>query len=98
MLCSPTGAKTTPNDCSQRCSCLPRASLPHREGPSLEDYDKHLLWVGQGVGPSIVSDGDEALLNVNVGCAILAHRPKLYQVALWGKFLQDWTRFACANS
>jgi hypothetical protein len=30
-----------------------------------------------------VVDGDEALLNVDVWCAVLAHGAQLHQVAVW---------------
>ena len=42
-----------------------------------------LLGERQGVGSALVVDGDEALLNVNVGGAVLSHCPQLHQVALW---------------
>ena len=32
-----------------------------------------LLWEGQGVGTALVVDGDEALLNIDVGGAIFSH-------------------------
>ena len=44
--------------------------------------DKDLFWEGQGVGASLVVDGDEALLDVNVGGTILAHGAQLDKVAL----------------
>ena len=48
----------------------------------------HLLGVGQGVGAAIVGDGDVALLNVDVGCPVLAHRAQLDQVAVRLELLQ----------
>ena len=42
-----------------------------------------LFGEGQGVSAALVVDGDEALLDVNVGGAILAHGAQLHQVALW---------------
>jgi hypothetical protein len=42
----------------------------------------HLLGVGERVGAAVVVDGDETLLDVDVGRAILAHRPELDQVAV----------------
>ncbi len=47
-----------------------------------------LLGVGEGVGAAVVGNGDVALLNVNVGRAILAHRPQLHQVAVWLELLR----------
>mmetsp|Transcript_12276 Transcript_12276/g.26479 ORF Transcript_12276/g.26479 Transcript_12276/m.26479 type:complete len:333 (-) Transcript_12276:430-1428(-) len=41
-----------------------------------------LLGVGQGVGASVVCDGDEALLDVDVGGAVLAHGAELHEVAV----------------
>ena len=45
--------------------------------------DLYLFGEGQGVGAALVVDGDEALLNVNIGSAVLAHGAQLHQVALW---------------
>lgn len=41
-----------------------------------------LFGEGQGVGAALVVDGNEALLDVNVGGAVLAHGAQLHQVAL----------------
>jgi len=41
-----------------------------------------LLGVRQCISASIVVNGYEALLNVNVGCAVLAHGAQLHQVAV----------------
>jgi hypothetical protein len=51
------------------------------EGESLQSL-ADLLGVGEGVSAAVVGDGDVALLNVNVGRAILTHRPQLHQVAV----------------
>ena len=47
-----------------------------------------LLGVGQRVGAAVVRDGDVALLDVDVGRAVLAHRAQLHQVALRRKLLR----------
>ena len=42
----------------------------------------HLLGVWKGVSAAVVGDGEEALLDVNVGGPILAHGAQLDQVAV----------------
>mmetsp|Transcript_33118 Transcript_33118/g.55486 ORF Transcript_33118/g.55486 Transcript_33118/m.55486 type:complete len:277 (+) Transcript_33118:1036-1866(+) len=46
-----------------------------------------LLGEGQRVGAAVVGDGDVALLDVDVGGAVLAHGAQLHQVALGGVVL-----------
>ena len=58
--------------------------------------DLDLFGEGQGVGAALVVDGDEALLDVNVGGAILAHGAQLHQVALWCQLLHT-TAIQCVH-
>mmetsp|Transcript_38901 Transcript_38901/g.110107 ORF Transcript_38901/g.110107 Transcript_38901/m.110107 type:complete len:231 (+) Transcript_38901:767-1459(+) len=48
-----------------------------------------LLGVGQGVGAAVVGDGEVALLDVNVGGAVLPHGAELHQVAVRADFLDS---------
>lgn len=76
-LCS---TATPPRPCS---TATPSQCLPPTTHLGQVIEGAGLLGVGQGVGAAVVGDGDVALLNVNVGGAILAHGAQLDQVAVW---------------
>src|SRR5579859_3902223 len=46
-----------------------------------------LLGEGQQILTAIMLDANEALFNVDVGCAVFTHGPKFDQVAVWLEFL-----------
>ena len=51
-----------------------------------------LLGEGEHVGAAPVGDLDVALFNIDVGCAVLTHRPELHQMNRSGSMVERWRR------